>query len=172
MDEGLKKELYEWVKAVVIALAAVIIIKIFLFDIMPISQVSMQPTLFEADRVYIDILGYRVAKPEYSHIVVFKPPIDKNSYYIKRIIAIPGETIKIQNGKVYINDKELQEIYLPKATYTDGEMELEIPEGMVFVMGDNRSNSRDSREFGPIFIKSIRGHSLFRVYPFNRIKKL
>lgn len=172
MQKNAKSELIDWIKSFVLALAIVLFIKFFLFDIIPIENVSMQPTLYERDRVFLNIVQYRLMKPGYSDVVIFTPPVDKESFYIKRVIGLPGETISIKGGYVYINDKKLDEQYLPAGTITDGNLTLKIPEDCVFVMGDNRGDSQDSREFGPISIKSIKGHAQFRVFPFNKLGKL
>lgn len=167
-----KSQLGEWIKSSVIALSSVLFIKFFLFDIIPIENVSMQPTLYGGDRVLLDMIAYKFSTPKRSDVIIFIPPVDKNSYYIKRVIGLPGEAIAIHDGSVFINGRKLVEPYLRSKTLTDGDISVNIPDGYVFVMGDNRKDSSDSRDFGPVSIKSIKGHALFTVFPFNKVDKL
>nr|WP_307815963.1 signal peptidase I [Thermobrachium celere] len=92
--------------------------------------------------------------------------------YIKRIIGLPNEVVEIKDGSVYINGNKLKEDYLEPGTYTDVDMKITVPEDCVFVLGDNREVSEDSRYIGPIPIKNLKGHAVFRIYPFSDIKKL
>jgi signal peptidase I len=172
MNENIAKEIKEWIKSFIIALAAVLVIKYALFDIVPILNVSMQPTIYEDDMVFLDIISYKLHKPAHGDVIIFRPPADDGSYYIKRAIALPGDRIVISGGRVYINGTLLEEDYLPEGIYTSGDVDMTIGKDMIYVLGDNRGDSEDSRAFGPIPIKSIRGHALFTLYPLARIKKL
>lgn len=172
MKKSRKSELREWIKSFAIALSIVLFVKFLLFDIIPIENVSMQPTLHDGDKVFLDMITYKFSTPKRSDVIIFTPPVDKDSYYIKRIIGLPGEVIAIHDGSVFINNKKLYELYLLPGTLTEGDLSVNIPEGFVFVMGDNREDSSDSREFGPISMKSIKGHALFTVFPFTRAGKL
>jgi signal peptidase I len=95
MQEGWKKELIEWAKSISFALIIVFVIKSFLFDIVAIDGISMQPTLYDKDRVFVSILSYEIGAPKHQDIIVFTPPVDKDSYFVKRVIGIPGDTVKI-----------------------------------------------------------------------------
>jgi signal peptidase I len=183
VEENWKKELLEWVKAIAIALAVVFLIKFFIFDFMAIDQISMKPTLYPNDRVFVNILEYKLGSPKRGQVVIFTPPTDPKHYYIKRVIALPGEKVKIDEGRVYIqkvgSDKFelLEEPYLQPdvKTYAKGDygsMVIDVPQGSLFVMGDNRPYSEDSRMFGPVTIKSVKGHALYRVFPLDKMKKL
>lgn len=172
MQSNWKKELLDWIKSFVLALAIVLFVKYLVFDIMPIDNISMQPTLYGDDRVFVNILEYKINPPKNSDVIIFTPPIDKNSFYIKRVIAVPGDNLRIQDGMVYVNNILLKEQYISPGTYTKGNIDIKIAEGTVFVMGDNRNNSEDSRGFGPIPISSIRGHAVMRVYPLSNIKNI
>lgn len=172
MRKKRKSELIEWIKSFAIALSIVLFVKFFVFDIIPIENVSMQPTLYGGDRVFLDMIAYKFSTPKRSDVVIFTPPVDKDSYYIKRVIGIPGDIISIHDGSVFINGRRLDEPYLPAGTITNGDLSASIPKGFVFVMGDNREDSSDSRDFGPISLKSVKGHALFMVFPFTRAGKL
>jgi signal peptidase I len=177
MQKNPSQEAIEWFKAIITALAIVVTIKLLFFDILSISGISMQPTLHDKEKIFVDIIGYKIGKPKRYDIIVFTPSIEKNSYFIKRIIGMPGDTVKISNGKVYINDEKLDEEYLPPNTYTDALSDpfiIDVPYDSVFVLGDNRSSSEDSRDsrLGPIPLKSIKGHAAFRILPLSRIGKL
>jgi signal peptidase I len=134
----------------------------------------MKPTLYTGDRVFVNIIGMRITQVKHSDIIVFTPSIEPDSFYIKRIIGLPGDTVKIKGGKVSVNGTELNETYLAPGTATSGDLEINIPEGKIFVMGDNRGSSEDSRDprLGPVPIKSIKGKAVFRLFPINDIKKL
>jgi len=170
----LKKELQEWLKSILIALVVVFFIKFLVFDIMAIDGISMQPTLYDKDRVFVNIAGYRIGTPKKLDVIIFTPSIDTKSYYVKRVIGLPGDTIRITGGKVYVNDIQLEEKYLSTGTRTEGNVKLTVPEGRVFVLGDNRNNSEDSRDprLGPVPIKSIKGSVEFRIFPLDKIKKI
>lgn len=172
MEYDFKRELLGWIKPFVIAVAVALVVKFFIFDITPIENISMQPTLYAKDRVFLDIASYKFIKPGRLDVVIFDSPVEKNTLYVKRVIGIPGDNLIISGGGVYINGVQLKEDYLPPNTKTSGNIDINIPEGTVFVMGDNRENSDDSRMFGPIEISSIKGHALFRIYPFDSIKGL
>lgn len=172
MEYNLKKEILSWITPFAIAVVVALAVKFFVFDITPIENISMQPTLYANDRVFLDIASYKFVTPGRFDVVVFDSPIEKNTLYVKRVIGIPGDKIKISGGQIYIDDVQLKEDYLPKDTKTSGNIELTVPDGMVFVMGDNREHSDDSRMFGPITISSIKGHALFRIYPFDSIRGL
>jgi signal peptidase I len=174
MQDSLYKELREWAKAIIIAFFVVFFMKFFLFDVIAISGISMVPTLADRDRVFVNIMGYKLSGPERQDIVIFAPSIDPKSLYIKRVIGVAGDTVSIKDGKVYVNDMELDEYYLPPGEYTEGDVTLKVPDDSVFVLGDNRSNSEDSRDkrLGPIPVKSIKGKALYRVFPVKNLKKL
>jgi signal peptidase I len=126
---------------------------------------SMSPTLHTGGRVVLNGI-YRFTSPHRGDIVVFHPPVPAGSPYIKRVIALPGETIEIRDGAVYIDGELLLENYLHGAgTLCRAHCALTVPDDAVFVMGDNRANSSDSRDFGPVAIDSIIGEALFSLWP-------
>ena len=119
------------------------------------------------------VAGY--GKPKVGDVIIFKAPVNPDVDYIKRIIALPGEQVMVQNGEVYVNNTRLIESYIdtltplfPGSTMQES-IPITVPEGDYFVMGDNRSHSSDSREFGPIDKKLIIGRAVFRYWPLNSI---
>lgn len=135
---------------------------------------SMLYTLHDNDLLVASKISYKLHQPQRGDIIVFKPPDEASRDFIKRIIALPGERIRITNGVVYINDQILREPYLPeKWTYNNnwpasGQDQI-MPPNEYFVMGDNRNHSSDSRTFGPITLESILGKAEIRIWPLNAI---
>ena len=135
---------------------------------------SMLYTLHDNDLLVASKISYKLHQPQRGDIIVFKPPDEASRDFIKRIIALPGERIRITNGVVYINDQILREPYLPeKWTYNNnwpasGQDQI-MPPNEYFVMGDNRNHSSDSRTFGPITLESILGKAEIRIWPLNTI---
>jgi signal peptidase I len=135
---------------------------------------SMLYTLHDNDLLVASKVSYKIHPPQRGDIIVFKPPDEASRDFIKRIIALPGERLRIINGVVYINDQVLHEPYLPeKWTYNNNwpasGQDYILPTNMYFVMGDNRNHSSDSRTFGPITLDSILGKAEVRIWPLNEI---
>ncbi len=138
-----------------------------------ISGQSMMPNFKDAEYLLTEKVTYYSREPKRGDVVVFTPPISTIDEFIKRVIALPGEKILINNGHVYINDKLLEEPYIESGVATsggpflsDGE-EYTVPSGEYFVMGDNRPNSSDSRYWGPITKKAITGRAWVAYWPIN-----
>jgi signal peptidase I len=167
------KSILEWVGVIVGALLVALVIKTFLLQAFYIPSRSMEPTLRIGDRVLVNKLSYKAHDINRGDIVVFERPKDEPpdaiKDLIKRVIALPGETISTQNGQVYIDGRPLREPYLPTGTVTDNLPPTKIPEGEVFVMGDNRGDSRDSRFFGPIDEDLIVGRAFVRIWPITHL---
>ena len=174
----------EWVIVIVAAVAVALVIKTFVVQAFYIPSESMLPTLEKNDRVLVNKLSYRLHDINRGDIVVFeKPPEgganDGTSDLIKRVIGLPGEKIAFEGGKVYINGQVLDEPYLPAGvTTTQGAKPCTtaepcmVPTGTIWVMGDNRSNSRDSRWIGPIPQENVVGRAFVRIWPFSRLSGL
>ena len=170
------KNLLEWIRDIVIAVIIAAIILAFFKPII-VQQESMQPNFYSGDYLITSRQAYRLfGQPERGDVIVFKSHLydekGKQKNLIKRIIALPGDTVEIKNGDVYINGELLQEEYVAEQGLS-GEMEaVTVPEGRLFVMGDNRRVSQDSRspEVGTIEMDSIVGKVVLRLYPFNQIK--
>ena len=170
------KNLLEWIRDIVIAVIIAAIILAFFKPII-VQQESMQPNFYSGDYLITSRQAYRLfGQPERGDVIVFKSHLydekGKQKNLIKRIIGLPGDTVEIKNGDVYINGELLQEEYVAEQGLS-GEMEaVTVPEGRLFVMGDNRRASQDSRspEVGTIEMDSIVGKVVLRLYPFNQIK--
>ena len=164
----------EWIGLVVLALVIALLIKTFLFQAFYIPSESMLPTLKVHDRVLVNKLSYKLHPVHRDDIVVFKAP--KNSDpgiddLVKRVIGLPGDSVSGHGGHVYIDGQELKEPYLPTGTFTSDFPPVKIPANSYWVMGDNRSNSRDSRYFPEHFIrkKDIIGRVFVRIWPLHRL---
>ena len=168
MDKN--SELLEWIKAILIAIVVAFLIRTFLIENVEVNQISMNPTFYEGDRVIISKLSYKFGEPELGDIIVFIPPNQKQPY-IKRVIGVEGDTVAIKNGELYINGKLIEEPYI-KEKMTQDFQETHVPEGTVFVMGDNRNYSKDSRNpsVGFIPIENIWGKVKFRYWPLAKIQ--
>ena len=158
----------EWVLIIGAALVAAVVIKTFLIQAFYIPSPSMEPTLEIQDRVLVNKLSYRLHDVHRGDVVVFeRPPNDVGQIkdLIKRVVALPGETVEAHDGTVLVNGRVLREPYLPSGTVTGEFGPVRVPPDHVWVMGDNRGNSSDSRVFGAIDEESIIGRAFVRVWP-------
>jgi signal peptidase I len=174
----------EWVVLVISALTIALLIKTFLFQAFVIPSESMEQTLHGCpgcsnDRILVNKLSYRLHDVNRGDIVVFEAPegrqTDGIKDYVKRVIALPGEKIEVRENQIYVDDRPLEEPYINDACASqvaDGLQAQLIPPDHVFVMGDNRCRSSDSRIFGPIPIDSIIGRAFVRIWPITRLKFL
>jgi len=136
-----------------------------------VQSVSMQPTLYERDRVLVNKLAYKIGKPARKDVIVFNPPVTNiDEPYIKRIIGLPGDVVRITNEQVYVNDLPLQETYIAAPPNYVGSWN--VPPGNVFVLGDNRNNSYDSHFWGVVALESILGKAEFVFWPVSHLKML
>ncbi len=163
--------IWEMVQTALTVIIVVYLVKTFLFQLFIVDGQSMEPTLHDKEMLLVDKLSYHFRSPHRGEIVIFQKPGEPSVNFIKRVIGLPGETVVIKNGKVYIknsadaNLESIEEIYLSPDTPTNGEEEVLVKENEVFVMGDNRTNSQDSRVIGSIPYKSILGRALFTYWP-------
>ncbi len=179
-EEKFKKEksdLWEWIKALVIAFLLAALIRFVLFTPIVVDGESMMPTLESGERMIVNKLNYKVGDIQRFDIVVFHAPEKKD--YIKRVIGVPGDTLEYKNDQLYINDKKVNETYLQdyKNQIVDGGTLTEdfslldytgkkiIPKGYYFVMGDNRRNSKDSRHIGLVSEEKIVGKASVVFWP-------
>lgn len=166
--------LLDIVEAVVTALAIFVIIWLFFFQAHQVKGASMHPTFESGDYLLTDKISYRLREPQRGDIIVFHSPKSRDDY-IKRIVALPGEEIKLENNTIYINNEPFDEGYLPEETptrpgtfLTEGKAMM-MEEGNYFVLGDNRNHSSDSRDFGPIKREEIVGRAWLRYWPITEI---
>lgn len=171
----------EWILVIVGAIVLAVVVKAFLLQAFYIPSLSMYPTLDEGDRVLVNKASYRISDVERGDIVVFERPASETSSnipdLIKRVVGLPGESVVIDGGSVYVDGALLDESYLPSGTVTSSanapfkctrEAPCTVPAGEVWVMGDNRNDSKDSRYFGPIAESTIVGKAFVRVWPLGR----
>jgi signal peptidase I len=124
---------------------------------------SMEPTLHNGEFVIVNKLAYKLGEPKHGDVIVFRYPRDPDQEYIKRIIGLPGDRIRIINGEVYVNDELIDEPYIAAAPRYQSEWR--VPEGSLFVLGDNRNNSSDSHNWGPVPMEYVIGKALFVYWP-------
>lgn len=124
---------------------------------------SMEPTLHDGEFVIVNKLAYRFGDFEHGDVIVFRPPLDPSQEYIKRVIGLPGDTVKVDNGEVYVNGTEIDEPYVASAP--NYQAEWNVPMDSVFVLGDNRNNSSDSHSWGPVPLENVVGRALFVYWP-------
>ncbi|MDR1101812.1 MAG: signal peptidase I [Clostridiales bacterium] len=170
--KSLTVEVLEWAQALVLAFIVAYLIRTFVFTLVMVDGPSMQPTLETNDRLFVTKLLY---KPHNGDVIVFKPANNPSVQYVKRVIAVGGQEIDIdyQNSTVYVDGDKLDEPYInEQGLQMRGDMNFPaiVPEDSVFVMGDNRNNSRDSRrtEVGFVSLDSIVGRAVFRFWPFEK----
>lgn len=158
----------EILESVAIAVILAIVIRVFLFQPFYIPSGSMEPTLLINDRIIVSKLNYRITAPDRGDVIVFKYPVNPKRDFIKRVIGLPGETIKIKDNKLFVDGKQLEQPFLPHGlTYGDFGP-VTVPEGEYFMMGDNRNNSEDSRVWGTLPRDNIVGRAVFVYWPFSR----
>ncbi len=178
---NIKGESWEWLKAIIIALILAIVIRYFLFAPIVVDGESMMPTLQDNNRLIVNKIGYTIGKPERFDIIVFHATEEKD--YIKRVIGLPGDSIAYKNDILYINGKPVDEPYL--AEYQKNALSLPltgdftlkdytgydaVPEGNLFVLGDNRQHSKDSRHIGFIPFERVVGNADIVFWPFSEIR--
>ena len=153
----------------VLAVVVSVVIILSLYQPVRVEGTSMVPMLQDQDRLFINRLAYHVGEIHHGDVVVFHYPRDLTKSYIKRVIAVPGDRLRIEHGRVLLNDHLLKEPYVP-ARFSDerSEAEMTIPPGEYFVMGDHRSISSDSRDFGPVDHDLIYGKASFVYWPFDQ----
>lgn len=173
-----KEFILEVVRVVVISVAIIVPVRYYLVQPFYVKGASMEPNFYDHEYLLIDELSYRLRMPQRGEVVVFRFPLNKREYFIKRIIGLPGETIKIEDGNIYLyNDSQPDGWLLDESGYLSDSLKtfpiandvIELGEGEYFVMGDNRSLSLDSREFGGVPEDLIVGRAVIRGFPFDRI---
>jgi signal peptidase I len=155
-----------WLRDLLISAAASVVIITFLYQPVRVEGTSMLPRLEDRDRLFINKFVYHLSAIERGDVVVFRYPRDLEKSYIKRVIALPGDTLRVDLGHVYVNGNLLHEPYVPPE-YRDNRSlaEMVIPADSYFMMGDHRSISSDSRDFGPVDRSLIYGKAVFVYWP-------
>ena len=166
---SLRPELRAWTRDLLLAIGLAMVIIIFLYQPVKVEGTSMAPLLSDQERIFINKFVYRFEPIARGDVVVFWYPLDRSKSFIKRVVGLPGETVEIRQGRVYVDGKRLQEPYLPPRfsdTTTYGA--VRVPDDEYFVMGDHRSSSNDSRVFGPVASRYIYGKAVFAYWPMER----
>lgn len=196
MKKDLLKEIRSLGLTIIASIILVSIINTKVFAMAKVQQSSMENTLYSGEKLFVDKLSYSFTYPKRGDIIIFLKDEEKGNFieesysyikgivslnnitdtrirYVKRVIGIPGDEINIESGNVYLNGEKLNEYYIKGETY-DREISfpLTVGEGELFVLGDNREGSRDSRDFGTIKIEQVEGRANFIVFPLEKIKKL
>lgn len=166
------REALGWILAIALAVAAAFLIRAFLFEFIVVDGPSMNPTLETGERLGVEKVSRYAGLPERGDIVIVHYP-NRTENFVKRVIGLPGETVEVVDSTVYIDGVPLEENYTNVLPYADYGPTV-VPEGHVFVMGDNRSNSTDSRaiQVGTIPQDAIVGHAMFVAWPLDRIQMI
>ena len=167
----MKKTILEWTKTLLITFVLFFAFRTYIAEAYYIPSGSMIPTLQISDRIVANKFTYKLTDINRGDIVVFNPPIESTNPFVKRVIGLPNETISVNNGIVYINNKPLKESYISESPINDF-APYKIPDNNYFLMGDNRNNSSDSRYWGTVNINDIIGKAEFIYYPIKDMKIL
>ena len=169
----LRHEIRVWTRDLLIAIGLALVIIVFLYQPVKVEGTSMAPLLSDQERIFINKFVYRFEPIDRGDVVVFWYPLDRSKSFIKRVIALPGETVEIHRGIVYVNGREIAEPYVPPQ-YADVSDygPVTVPPGDYFVMGDHRISSNDSRVFGPVPSQYIYGRAVFAYWPVDHFGSL
>lgn len=168
----------DWLVSIIVAVALAFCIRTFLVEPYMVEGSSMYPTLVNHERLIVDKLSYFVTDPKRGEIVVFRFPKDESRDFIKRVIAVGGDTVEMKNGQVFVNGQELNEGYIykndPKGRNMSNYRKVIVPQGTIFVLGDNRNNSEDSRfaDVGFVPHKLVKGRALVAFWPLTSARVL
>jgi signal peptidase I len=172
-EENHIRIIIEFVKIIFLATIFAIFVTLFIFEVVIVDGRSMEPTLHDNDRIVVEKLSYYIRKPTYNDIIVFRYPVNPAIRFIKRVIAVEGDRIKIKNSKVYLNGNIKNEPYILEQNIEDFN-ETIVPKDTVFVLGDNRNKSKDSRQrdVGFVNLKLINGRAVYKIYPIKAMGRI
>lgn len=156
-------------ETIIIAAIIAILVRAFVFEPFMVEGPSMETTLWDGERLFIYKLSTRFGGPERGDVVVFQYPLNPAKDYVKRCVAVGGDTVEVRVGRLYINGQLVPEPYVRYPGLHDMKA-IEVPEDSIFVMGDHRTNSEDSRSFGPVKVKSVRGKAVLILWPPKSIR--
>ncbi|MBO0525129.1 signal peptidase I [Clostridium botulinum] len=195
-----KKEIESWIFSILGAILIAGLVNSKVFAKVQVQQSSMENTLFTNQQLIVDKLSYNFVEPKKGDIIIFhenkekgtiaedtlemvdniiskfnnnKTDIEEDDRLIKRVIGVPGDEVDIKDGYLYLNGKKLEETYANGETISrEFKLPIKIPENKLFILGDNRMVSKDSRMFGLVDYKQVEGKAIYRVYPFNHVGKV
>jgi signal peptidase I len=169
----LRPALGVWMRDLIVSLAISAFIIIFIYQPVKVEGTSMMPSLEDQERIFVNKFVYRLEPISHGDIVVFRYPRDPSKSYIKRVIGVDGDRIRIDGGQVYVNGEALDEDYVPPA-YADSRSypEIVVPPHCYLVLGDHRSMSNDSRDFGPVDQSYIYGKAVFGYWPMDKLGRV
>lgn len=174
--QSIGREIFSYVKIFVVVIVVVLLLQNFVIINAEIPSESMEKTIMTGDKLIGNRLAYIKNGPKRFDVVIFKYPDDEKELYIKRIVGLPGETIDVIGGKVYIDgsEKPLDDSFCLEVPDGSGDGHFVVPEDSYFMMGDNRNNSNDSRFWNNPFVhkEKILGEAMFRYWPLNKMKKI
>ena len=170
---SLRSEIRIWSRDLLIAIGLALVIIVFLYQPVKVEGTSMAPLLSDQERIFINKFVYRFEPIERDDVVVFWYPLDRSKSFIKRVIGLPGETVEIRQGLVYVNGHSLAEPYVPPQYEDVSDFgPIRVPMDSYFVMGDHRISSNDSRVFGPVASRYIYGRAVFAYWPVDHFGSL
>jgi signal peptidase I len=166
-------EVRAWTRDLLLAIGLALAVVVYLYQPVKVEGTSMAPLLSDQERIFINKFVYRFEPIERGDVVVFWYPLDRSKSFIKRVIALPGESVEIRDGRLSVNGVEMREPYVPPQ-YEDlsDYGPVRVPAGNYFVMGDHRISSNDSRVFGPVPGQFIYGRAAFAYWPFDHFGTL
>ena len=162
-----------WLRDLIISLAISAFIIIFLYQPVKVEGTSMMPSLDDQERIFVNKYVYRLEPIQRGDVIVFRYPRDPSKSFIKRVIGLAGDRIRIEGGEVFVNGAEQEEDYVP-AAYADQRSygEIVVPPHSYFVLGDHRTMSNDSRDFGPVDVGFIYGKAVFGYWPMDKMGRV
>lgn len=161
----------DFAKTLVVAFVLAQLVMVGVAQAFQVEQYSMEPTLLPHDRVLVNKLIYRIREPQRGDVIVLRYPRDPGRNYIKRVVAVPGDTVEIKSGHLHVNGTAVEEMYVNGAPSGDHGPET-VPAGSFFVLGDNRNNSEDSRAFGFLSRAQVVGQASLIYWPPQRVRML
>lgn len=169
------KFFWELIKVVLVAVIIIVPVRYFLIQPFFVRGASMEPSFEDGEYLIIDELSYQFREPRRGEVIVFRFPDNPSQFFIKRIIGLPGETVRVRDGQVVVFNAQfpqgvfIDESYLPEGLRTGGQVEQTLGEGEYFVLGDNRVASSDSRSWGVLPFDDIIGRAWIRAFPLSRV---
>lgn len=168
-SKSLLYEIRSWVRDILFAALTAVLIVVFVVQPVKVEGTSMQPELIDQERIFVNKFVYHFSNINRGDIVVFWYPRDTSKSFIKRVIGVPGDTVEVRSGLVYINGRLLEESYVSPEFFDIGSYSrVTVPRGYYYVLGDHRNSSNDSRNWGPVPESNIFGKAVFRYWPMSR----